>query len=116
MRIPHILAAIGLVLLAIYCSFGLLFTGGGSGLDAGSVALFWVAVLGGFGGGWLILTGQTAGRRVGIVVYSIGAVYYLGATVVSTLPPGDRLFLVAIAAANALGALALSKPPDKQDA
>jgi len=107
MRIRYILAAIGLVLLAIYCSFGLLFTGFGKELDAGSVALFWVAVLGGFSGAWMIFTGQFAGRIVGIGVYAIGAIYFLGATVVSKLPPTDRLFLVAIAAANALGVLAL---------
>ena len=114
MNIRDFLAAIGLVLLALYSSFGLLFTGFGKDLDAGSVALFCVAVFGGFAGAWMIFTGQALGRIIGIAVYSIGTVYFLGATVVSTLPAADRLFLVVIAAANSLGVLALCKPLRQQ--
>jgi len=110
MRIRQILAAVGLVLLALYCSFGLLFTGFGKKLDAGSVALFWIAVLGGFSGAWMIFSRRPIGRVIGIAVYAIGAIYFLGATVVSSLPAADRLFLVAIAVANSIGILALCNP------
>lgn len=97
---------IGLALLVLYCTFGLLFTGGGRALGA-SALMFWVAVIGGSFAVAFLGMGKEAGRWAGIGVYLLGAIYYAVGAIVSARPAGDRIFLLAIAAANALGFFAL---------
>ena len=109
-------AAIGLAALAVYCGFALLFTKGG--IDAGGVGgalMFWVGAIGGAAAVLGLVQGSPVGRWVGLGVYSIGAICFSVYTLISTLAANDRLFLLAIAAANALGVLALYKPAVKLD-
>lgn len=100
--IPEWLAMIGLAMLVLYCTFGLLFTGGGRELGA-SALLFWAAVIGGSVAVLFLGMGKEVGRWAGIGVYVLGAVYYFIGAFVSKRPAGDRIFLVSIAAGNALG-------------
>jgi hypothetical protein len=116
-RIARWIATAGLGALAIYCTFALLFTAGGRDLGgAGSALLMWFGSAGSAYAVLFLIQKKPSGRVAGIAVYSIGAVYFLIAAAVSKLGASDRAFLVAIAAANALGVLALYEREHRKSA
>src|SRR5580704_14806250 len=102
------MSAIGLALLALYCFIALFFTGGGHDVGGGFALLGWAGAIGGSLAAWFLFQRKPIGRRIGIAVFLLGAIYYVCAALVSTLRFGDRAFLVVIAAINALGVFALS--------
>jgi hypothetical protein len=105
------ISAIGLALLSVYCVFALLFTAGGRDAGgAGTALMFWVGALGGALAVGYLLHGKSIGRWIGTGVYCLGAMVYFVGALVSKLPPKDRIFLVAISAANALDFFALYRP------
>src|SRR5437867_6047067 len=93
--IQELIPATGLALLAVYCAFGLLFTGGGRELG-GDAWLFWIGLAGGGLASWLLFQGEPFGNLIGSGVYLIGAVYFAIQAVISKLAPMDRVFLCAI--------------------
>ena len=99
-------------MLAVYCLFALLFSAGGRDLGGIWSALFiWFGAIGSAAAVVCLLQGKPAGRWIGLAVYLVGAVSFLVGAAVLNRPAGDRVFLLALAAANALGVLALYKLP-----
>jgi hypothetical protein len=112
--VPQWLAAAGLLLLAIYCAFALLFTAGGRDAGGiGSALLFWVGTIGGAVAVWYLFQRKEAGRWTGMGVYLVGVITFLVGALVSVRPAADRIFLLGIATANALGFFALYRSSAK---
>jgi len=105
--ISEYVAATGLVLLSIYCTFGLLFTAGGR--DAGGIwpaFMGWLGAVGSAVAVWQWVRRKPLGHWLGSAVYFVGAISYLVAGVFFKFPAKDRLFVLALASINALGFLA----------
>jgi hypothetical protein len=109
--ITECVAAIGLVLLSIYCTFGLLFTAGGR--DAGGIwpaFMGWVGAVGSAVAVWQWLLGKPLGYWLGSAVYFVGAISYLVAGAFFKFSIKDRIFVLTLAVINGLGFFAFYHP------